>query len=199
MKGYDEVLGRLGNDINRLSLRSRVGLFWACASGLMPAYKAWTAAHEGEPGALIDEALAMAETFAVLGVEPVGAASLLRKLEAATPAGDSPGSRSSMAAQDAWICADIGIRLLVEPYNAGPAIEFALEPIVAAATEQLFGVSQIGSGAHEKSQDAQLLRHDLVARAINAIRWSIDFLRDRPAPSIRDLESVRDRTTVLVP
>ena len=66
---------------------------------------------------------------------------MLQTLENATPPGDSPDYYATGNAQDCWICADLCMRVLSEPgFDAGAVIEYALEPVVNAATEELKGV-----------------------------------------------------------
>src|SRR5207249_3188730 len=92
------------------------------------------------------------------------AATLLAALERSTPPGDSPDAVSSTSAQDCWICADVCIRVLVdETYDAGPAIEYALEPVVSAATQDLYGVSQLGSSEDEDARVQAVLAHPTVS------------------------------------
>jgi hypothetical protein len=196
----DTELAELAARISTLPKRSLVALFWACSSALVPEFQAW-AAHRGErTEPTLREALAAAQQFAVSGTEPASAESLLMALEASTPAGDSPDQVSSTAAQDCWICADITIRVLAEPhYDPGPAIEYALEPVLAAATEQLFGVSQLGASDEEDAQLRSVLRHPKAAAAIEFCRWATDFLRHRPAPTEADLSLVSSRASALAP
>ena len=151
------------------------GLFWACAAVLLPEFRAW-AAHRGErTEPILREALSAAHAFAVHGATPPP--DLLAALEASTPVGDSPDEVSSTTAQDCWICADIGIRVPLDPgYDAGPATEHALEPVLVAATEELFGVSQLGTSDEEEAQVAAVLQHPKVAAAVEFCRWVTDFL-----------------------
>lgn len=103
-----------------------------------------------------------------------------------------------MSAQDCWICADIGIRVLVDKnYKAGPAIEYALEPALSAASEELYGVSQLGTSDEEEEQIRVLLRHRKVAAALEFVRWATDYLQDRPEPAEEDLALVSSRATAL--
>src|SRR5262249_46346750 len=146
MTSLDAQLAELASKIESLSKRSLVGLFWACSNALLPTFLTW-AKHRGEhTESLLRAALASAHEFAGRGAEPQAAADLLGSLEASTPAGDSPDGVSSTSAQDCWICADVCIRVLVdEGYKAGPAIEYALAPVLSTASEELYGVSQLGT------------------------------------------------------
>jgi hypothetical protein len=198
MTQLDTQLSELASRIDSLSRRSLAGLFWACAGALLPEFRAW-AAHRGErTEPILTEALSAAYAFAVRVTTPPQA--LLAALEASTPEGDSPDEVPSTAAQDCWICADIGIRVPLDPsYDAGPAIEYALEPVLVAVTEELFGVSQLGTSDEEEAQVAALLRHPKVAAAVEFCRWATDFLQDQPEPNEADLALVSSRAVVLAP
>jgi hypothetical protein len=196
----DVELAELASKIDSLPKRSLVGLFWACSGALVPEFRAW-AAHRGEhTEPLLAAAMAAAHGFAAHGSEPPRAASMLAALEASAPAGDSPDGVSSTSAQDCWICADVGIRVLVDQgYDAGPAIEYALEPVVSAASEELYGVSQLGTSGEEEEQVRVLLQHRKVAAALEFCRWATDFLQDRPSPTEKDLALVSSRASALAP
>jgi hypothetical protein len=200
MTAFDLHLAELASEINSLSKRSLVALYWACSSALRPEFLRW-AAHRGdstEP--LLSEALTAAYRFAAFGAEPVHAERLLRALEASTPPGDSPDQFSSTDAQDCWICADVCIRALADPqYNVGPAIWYALEPIMQKATEDLFGVSQVAGGDTEADEMGQVVAHPAVASALDFLRWAITFLGNCPSPTERDLEVVHSRSMALAP
>jgi hypothetical protein len=196
----DTELDDLASKIRQLSTRAVVALFWASSSALLPEFEAW-AAHSGEQTEpVLRTALAVAQRFAVHGTEEPEAASLLAALEASTPSGVSTDEVSSTSAQDCWICGDVSIRVLVDQgYDAGPCIEYALEPVLSAASEALYGVSQIGSGGQEQEQVRMLLRHSKVAASLEFCRWATDFLNDRTAPTERDLLLLNSRASVLRP
>jgi hypothetical protein len=125
---------------------------------------------------------------------------LLDALENSTPHGHSPDYYSPASAQDCWICADVCIRVLVDPgYDAGPAIEYALEPAVSRATQELFGVSQVGSGDQEEAQITAVMGHARVAEAIGFCRWAADFLGQRLSPTGDDLSLVGRNAAALTP
>lgn len=177
-----------------------MAVFFACAHALLPEYLAWAKAVGHSFESLLANALHIAEDYAVSGREPKDATQLFRALEEATPDGDSGDEASATFAQDCWICADVCIRILVESaYKAGVAIEYALEPTVNTASEELFGVSQVGSGEHEDQQSDQLLRHPSVVDAVAFVRWAVEYLGPRPSLSADDLNALRARARVLTP
>jgi hypothetical protein len=189
--------------IDRLSKRPLIALFWACSSALLREYRKWEACADAHSEFLLGEALAAAYQFVAFGQEPSGKEELLNLLEASAPPGDLAGKTdeaAETAAQDCWICADVCIRVLVhKDYNAGPAIEYALEPILQHATEYLFGVSQVGSGPHEFEQVEAILAQPAVSRAIDFIQWATDLLNDSSSLTEDSLELIRQRATVLQP
>lgn len=194
------ILEELAGRIRRLSKRSLVGLFWSCATALQPEYLDWAERQDARTEPILREALTVARQFATLGREPVGRAELLHALEVSAPAGESADAMSATVAQDCWICADIAIRVLIhDNYDAGPAIEYALEPTLQRASEELFGVSQGGSGPDENEQVEALLAHPHVSEAVAFLQWATDYLEDRPSPSGDELDLVAERSTALAP
>lgn len=200
MTAYDTALDDLADRIRKLSTRALAGLFWACSTALLPEAVAW-AKHWGEqPGPALEQGLATAYQFAATGVPPPDPRQLLQRLEASTPFGESPDYYDPGSAQDCWICADVCIRVLADPgYDAGPAIEYALEPVMAMATQELFGVSQIGSGDQEEAQIIAIMGHPRVAKAIRFSGWATDFLYKRPSPTEEDLATVARTAAALTP
>lgn len=200
MTALDSILSELATRIRALSKRSVVGLFWSCSSALVPAFEAW-AAHRGEATEpILTEALTVAYGFAAFGTEPTGVKSLLEALELWTPAGDAPDDVSSTFAQDCWICADVATRTLADSnYDSSPAIEYALEPVVTRATEDLFGVSQVGKGADESGRVKAILGHPAVASGIEFCRWATSLLAQQSVPTPNELERLRSGATALAP
>lgn len=198
MSPLDVELAELASGIGVLSRRSLVGLFWACSHALISGFSTWAAHRDAQIEPLLRTALASAYEFAAHGIQPQDADGLLASLEAAMPAGDSPDDVSATSAQDCWICADIGIRVLVdEGYNAAPAIEYALEPVLTAESEALYGVSQVGTSNQEDAQIRRLLQQPKVAAAFEFVQWAIDFLQGQPMPTEGDLALVSSRAAVL--
>jgi len=199
MTPLDRELVALASKIDSLSKRSVVGLFWACSTALLPEFQAW-AAHRGEQTEpLLRAAMTVAYEFAAHGTEPPRATPLLAELEASTPPGESPDAFSSQSAQDCWICADVSIRILVESYDPGPAIWFALEPLISVVSEELYGVSQIGASDEEEEQVRVLLQQRKVAEALEFLRWATEFLQGHSSPTDDDLALVRSRASALSP
>lgn len=92
------------------------------------------------------------------------------------------------------------MRVLVEPgYDAGLAIEYGLEPVMTMVTQELFGVSQVGSGDQEEAQIIAIMGHPRVAEAIRFCRWASDFLHKRPSPAEEDLAAVVRTAAALTP
>lgn len=200
MTALDEGLAQLSAGIENLSTRATAALFAACACGLRPGFLEWAALRRTGTEALLEQALRSALAFARGGVTDIDTRDLLRLLEEATPPGDAPDLVSSTVAQDCWICADTAIRVIVEPgFRAGPVIEYALEPILHATTERLFGVSQVGSGNAEETQLAAVLRDDQVSEAFAFCRWAIDILLRTPEPNDEVTHALCSRAAALLP
>jgi hypothetical protein len=161
---------------------------------------AW-AEHWGEqPDPAIARGLAAAGQFAATGALPPDPRQLLHSLEASTPFGESPDYYSPGNAQDCWICADVSIRVLADPgYDPGPAIQYALEPVMAIATQELFGVSQVGSGDQEEAQIIAIMHHPRTAEATTFCQWATGFLHQRPSPAKDDLSTVARSAAALTP
>jgi hypothetical protein len=195
MTPFDAELAGLVVKIESLHKRALVALFWACSGALLPEFRAWASYRGDQRERLLELAISAAREFAAHGTEPLEAADLLAALEASTPAGVS-----STSAQDCWICADVGIRVLVDQgYDAAPAIEYALEPVVSAATEELYGVSQLGTSDDEEEQVRALMEHHKVMAALEFCRWATGFLRARLSPTEDDLQKLSSRASVLAP
>jgi hypothetical protein len=189
--------------IDQLSQRSTAALYWACSSGLFPAFREWAAVAGAQSEPILCAALAGGHRFATWGREPNDKHELLQALDNSVPPGDladQAGTRLETAAQDCWICGDIPIRLLVDgEYRAGGAIWYALEPALQYATERLFGVLQVGSGPGEHGQIQAVMSEPEVATAVDFVRWAVDFLAGCPAPKAPDLRSIRGRAVALRP
>jgi hypothetical protein len=198
LTALDTLLDSLAAHISRLSKRALVGLFWSCATALEPEYRAGAAHRNARNDQTLHEALTGAHRFAAFGRELVDREVLLHALEVSAPAGQSPDTVCATAAQDCWICADVAIRVLVQDdYTAGPAIEYALEPALQHASEELFGVSQVGSGPIENEQLEMILAHPSASEAVDFVQWATDYLANRPSPSEDELNLVADRATAL--
>lgn len=200
MTPYDAALDDLADRIRKLSTRALVGLFWACATALLPEAEAWAQHWGAQVNPALQQGLAAAYQLAASGAQPHDPAQLLDALENSTPHGHSPDYYSPASAQDCWICADVCMRVLVDPgYDAGPAIEYALESAVSRATQELFGVSQVGSGDQEEAQITAVMGHARVAEAIGFCRWAADFLGQRLSPTGDDLSLVGSNAAALTP
>jgi hypothetical protein len=199
----DTFVDDMATRIDRLSKRSIAALYWACSSALVPVYRKWAADMGARTEPILVAALTAGYQFAVSGREPADKRELLQALEFSAPPGDllyKAGKNLETAAQDCWICGDVGIRVLVDDgYSAGGAIEYSLEPVLQRATERLFGVLQVGSGPYEYRQMEPVMSEEGVSAAVDFVLWAVGFLEDRPAPAADDLEMIGQRATVLLP
>lgn len=199
----DAFVEDLGASIDHLSKRSIAALFWAFSSALIPVCRKWAADTGARTEPILATALAAGYRFAVYNQEPVDKRRLLDALEASAPPGDlldKTAKTLETAAQDCWICGDIGIRVLVDDhYRAGGAIEYSLEPVLQRATERLFDVLQVGSGPDEHRQIEAVMSEPDVSSAVDFIRWAVGFLSERPTPVADDLGLISLRAAVLRP
>jgi hypothetical protein len=191
MTSLDRVLAELSTEIDALPKRAAVALFGACAGGLRPGFEVWANAHNQESRGLLEWALAAAFSFVQDG-RSADMKNLLLGFEESTP--------DETIAQDCWICADTAIRLAIQPeFHAGPVIEYALEPVLQAATQSLFGVSQVGSGPREEEQVAAVLSVHRVVDAIAFCRWAIHLLKESSSHNEETIKALLSRAPVLLP
>jgi hypothetical protein len=196
---YDDLLAELADVIDALPRPSVVAFFWACSSALLTEFTDWATRTSAGTEPILSKALDAARSFA-LGAHTQAANQLLQDLERSTPPGESPDEFSTTFAQDCWICADVCIRIMVDPsYKAGPAVEHALEPVVTVVTEELFGVSQLGTQQPTRDSTDAIIAHPRVSTAIAFVQWAFEFLRARPAPRGDDLAQLHSRAAVLAP
>ena len=200
MTEFDRILADLTTDVERLPPRPTVALFAACGSGLQPAFLEWAARRHAGTEGLLDHALSVAFAYARDGVAEVDLRALLRSLEEATPPGESANAHPSTVAQDCWICADTAIRALVDPaFAPAPVIAYALEPIIQATTENLFGVSDVGSGDEEADRVATVFANPRVAAAVDFVRWATEQLARDERPNDELIAQLQMRSAVLKP
>ena len=200
MTEYDLVLLELGEGIGKLTTRSKVGFFWASSAALLPAYSLWARHNVTSNEGLLQSILRASRDFAEGGTVPLKPEQLLRAFGSSTPPGEAIDEFSTATAQDCWICADICLRVIVDDtYEAGPAVEYALEPTMAYATEQLYGVSQLGSSDKEDQQTNALLRHPSVRSAIDYCRWATNVLWRQSPPPHPLMDEVAKRAGALLP
>lgn len=197
----DAFIEDMTTRIDRMPKRSIAALYWACSSALVPLYRKWAADTGAQTEPILGAALTAGYQFVTSGREPADKRELLQALEVSAPPGDllyKADKSLETAAQDCWICGDIGIRVLVDDgYSAGGAIEYSLEPVLQRATERLFGVLQVGSGPDEYRQIEAVMSEPDVSAATDFLRWAVNFLENRPAPSAEDLELIGQRARVL--
>lgn len=84
-------------------------------------------------------------------------------------------------------------------FEAGPCIEYALEPQSQAVSEHLFGVSQVGSGPNEEEAMEALASAVGFRPALNFVEWAVAFLAEVETLSDDDLDSLTSSAAVLRP
>lgn len=200
MTSYDAVLKRVGSQVDQLPIRGKAALFLACTIALRPEYEEW-ARHRGAGRIdLFEQAAAAVREYVTAATPIAGGEALLGSLEEEVPPGDSPDEFSSTNAQDCWICLDTAVRVTLDlDFEAGPCIEYALEPQFQAVSEHLFGVSQVGSGPEEEEAIETLLDTAEFRAALEFAEWAVAFLAEVDTLSDHDLDSLIDRAVVLQP
>ena len=194
------MLETLAAGLDRLPKRSQVAIFAACASALLHEADLW-ALLRGTTTAPLHRALRVAGEFALIGTHPdaPGLAALLEEVDEHLPHGESPDSVPATFAQDCWVCADSCIRIIVGDFAPGPCIEYALEPLLQSISTRLFGVADVGSGAHEDERLRAILAADELRGAIAFLAWASDSLRPAPPGSADELARLYARASVLAP
>lgn len=184
MSEYDALLERLAARVDALSHPSSAGLFWCIGTTLA----AGTAMVVDE--STLGQAFAAGRHFALSGMAHPQAAALLLAVEGGTPSGEASAEATSPGTQQIWICADVCLRIQADPeYRPGPAIEFALEPVVSTVSQEMFGVSQPGS-EDEAQQYALILRDQRVTDAVSGIDHALEHLERTSIPVMADLQRV---------
>lgn len=200
MTALDDVFEDLAGEVGELSARAISVLFAASAEALSPEFHRWAEHWHRNGERLLELSIELAFEIGRTGRTATNLTEVLRSIESETPPGDSADSTSSTFAQDCWICADVALRVHAEPaFGAGPAIYYAIEPIIQAASERLFGVSSLGAGAEGAAQETILLADVRVARALEFVRSTARMLRDEPQPDTTMIEEIRGGAGVLLP
>lgn len=178
MTALDELVQELAAAADRLPTRAKSALFAVLAHGLLGEFEHWARIRASSVTPFVNEAIRSAESFARTGEQGAGARALLDALEANTPDGEYVEGTDATAAQDCWICADVSVRVQLDPtFEVGSSIEYALEPVLQHTSNRLFGVSQVGSGEAETSEIEALLAQDSVASAVHYCRFAIETLK----------------------
>jgi hypothetical protein len=190
MTPLDSLIQELASQIEPLSQRAQVAFYLVCAQALLPEYKAWTAKQKQSHQDLFRQAQTYAENFIATGEVAPDTAELLRQIERTTPT-ESP-------AQDCWICIDLTLRIQVstgKDIHVGNCIEYALTPSISAATEKLFGVSQLGS--EDEESYGVVLQQPTVQSAITFCQDAARFLAKHPQPTSQDLSELYVKAAAL--
>lgn len=183
MTPLDELLDGISIGIGGLSRRAQSAFFLACGTALLGEYERWATRRDIAPSDVVAQACSVARTFGTTGAIPPDKPHLLGALEAITP-GESPDEVASTTAQDCLICIDCSLRVAIdEDFEAGPCVEYALQPVTEAASERLFGVSQIGSGPDELPMTRLLLNDARVEAATSFCHGAIEQLSTHPEPT----------------
>ena len=147
--------------------------------------------------ALLDQALSVARKFAIDGERDPETRALLRALESEGPAEDSD-SDGLTAGTDAWVSADIALRIALGECDSSAGMWYVLEPQHVATTDRLFGCSDVGSDREERDE-AKALADPELATAVEAVETVLRDLAGTPEPTVGDLRKTTDRLRPLCP
>jgi hypothetical protein len=206
MSALDDILGDLSRSVGALPTRATSTLFAASAAALRPAFKEWATARGGDGSResslpLLKRAIEIGFELARSGTTQADLPAVLRQLEWITPV-RVKSAPSSITAQDCVICADVAIRVHVEPaFSQGPVIEYALEPILLSSTARVSAMPDLpdpAGGAVPATADA-LLEDSRVLAAVEFMWVAIMRLRSKPEPDPATIDEVRLRAVVLMP
>jgi hypothetical protein len=201
MSALDDILGDLSRGVGALSTRATSALYAAAAAALQPAFHDWAAVgsrQSTEP--LLEQAIEVGFELARTGTTQADLADILRRLEMATPAREALDSAPSTAAQDCLICADVALRVHVEPaFAKGPVIEYALEPVLMAATGRVSAVQQPDDGSEAPAAADALLEDSRVLAAVEFMWFALMRLRGKNQPDPATIDAIRTHATVLLP
>ena len=99
-----------------------------------------------------------------------------------------PPEDAPIAAQDAWICADIALRLPRGEFRATDGMWYVLEPKFQATCERLFGFSDVGS-EREQEDEARALEDPALAAAVTGVEAALEHLRAVGVPGDADADA----------
>lgn len=199
MTTYDVILIDLGRALADVDRRPAAGFYAACGTAFKNSFLSWAGGPDAEDVRLLDRALDSGIDYATGGRQS-GLPHLLERLERRAPHGEAVGGISPQVAQDCWICVDTAIRIAVDcTFNWGPVVEYVLEPMMFATTQQLYGVSQLGSGPGEEALTRTVLEHGNMRGALAFCRWAINSMQGASALSVRDIQAMSRRAAALVP
>jgi hypothetical protein len=203
VSSLDDILGDLSRGVGALSTRATSTLFAASAAALAPAFRDWATlgeqAHDQAASVpLLEQAIEIGFELSLTGASETDLPATLRRLEWITPSRtQAPGST---AAQDCLICADVAIRVHVEPaFACGPVVEYALEPVLLAATQRVSAAADPENGLGRPLAADALLEDARVMGAVGFMWFAIMRLRPKPEPDAHTIEEIRSRATVLLP
>jgi hypothetical protein len=161
---FEATARRLGALVGALDPRAQA-LFFSCAAHALL----------GERADDVDDALAAAYEFAVIGRVPDEVQQMLAGLDALQASLDEV----DLVGRDALICADIALRLTYGGFNAHDGVWYVLEPQFQATSQRLFGFTDVGS-EREGRDEAIALRDATLARAVDAVEVALARLSANP-------------------
>lgn len=181
MTPFDDLYNSLAAEVSASGPDHLSLVLLAAGRALRPLYDDWaTQTQSINQSDLLDEAQRVLTT----GNQASSLRLLKERLEEQMPWGEAIRGVPSADAQTVWEAHWLAADAVLEPLE--PAVRFVeppLQPVLIAASERLFGVSDVGSGPHEAPMQRQILGEPDVVRAIE---WFRDALA-RPNATLSEL------------
>lgn len=193
MTAYDDLIDRLADRINSLPPRRQAIFFWCSAEAIA----LYSDASSLDTEERVATELALRETkYIVLnwGEEHVKeiAASVRALL-------DRPQPEYSISIECAWMCLGCVARIACDDtYRPGISVEIVIRPSIAAVSEEMFGVYQIGSGPDEERQITLILANPEVKGAVRYCQRAIATLESNERDELA-MEMLKREAPALVP
>jgi len=166
MTTFDKVLNQLIDQVNKLPLMAKAAFFAAASEALFPLYEDFAKKKEWGDPRLLREAIDGVALY-VAGAQDRPDLNMLLAVERLVPHGDDFDAPMSTYAQDAVICVDVALRLILGDKNASvSALEFALEPVRTVIAIEQLGCLDPGSSLEAQSWWDRLPDEPRMAKAI---------------------------------
>jgi len=179
MTAYDDLIDRLADRINSLPPRRQAIFFWCSAEAvaLYSDVRSLDAEEREATGLALREAKYIVLKWGEEHVKEV--AESVRSLL------DRPQPEYSVSIECAWMCLDCVARIACDDAcRPGASVEIIIRPSIAAASEKLFGVYQIGGGPDRGRRVALIL----ASPEVETVIWR--------APIAKPLSSLIVRTNL---
>lgn len=184
---FSQAADELGRVVTDLPVTQQSRFFSCVSLAFLPAVRRWEKATRADQS--IEERLvAAAEACVVHDARDAADLGELASVLARDTEGPQDGVESEdpdfIAALNAWICADVAVRLLLGDRITAGSAWYVLEPQFQATSERLFDVVDVGSADAVAGETAALSDPGLVA-AVSAAHEVAARLGDQSISSSR--------------